>query len=177
MFISYGIYIFFLLFYFSSEETQLVVSDLNISWLTRKQIGYILIISMFLFIISLYYYLNDNTFFKQHIVNEFIYFIVFLILFNMSSLIVGFALYFVFWHSLPSLQEQQKFLYKNMGFKGFKLYFYDSWKYWFISVIGLIVFSVFLYDYKNLLSILFAFVAAITFPHVVIMHQMFSGKK
>lgn len=176
LFFSYGIYIFFLLFYIDYNNTQLVVNDISNFWFSKLQILYITLTSFLFCIISLFLNAKDNFVFKQILANEILYLCVYLIIFCFSNLIVSFAIYFVFWHSLPSLSNQQDFLYSKTGFKGIVLYFIDSWKYWLISIIGLVIFWMFLKEDKNLYSVFFAFVAAITFPHVVVMHRMFSRK-
>lgn len=176
LFISYGSYIFFLLFFIEYEMTQSIVADINSFWFSKNTVGLVLAISSSGFIISLFMLPNHRDKRLKVLGMEFLYLGVYLIMFTISSLMVGFALYFVFLHSLPSLKAQQLFLYKNSGFLGFKNYFFDSWKYWLLSIIGLIIFYNFLYDSKEIYSILFAFVAAITFPHVLIMERMMSKK-
>ncbi len=176
-YLTYGLYIFFILFYVEFEATETIVKDINSRWFSSVGVGYVLIASFFGFIVSLFFAFKKKKAFIKLLGNEFICLVVYLVMFNMSSLIVGFALYFVFWHSLPSLREQQQFLYKDVSFKGFVNYFKDSWKYWLISLVGLIVFMIFFYDMKNIYSILFAFVAAITFPHIIIMQRMFLNQK
>ena len=176
-YLAYGLYVFFLLFYVQFETTESIVKDMNASWFSRISVGYILTVSFFGFIASIFFVFKKKKFYFRLLGNELIYFGVYLLMFNMSSLIIGFALYFVFWHSLPSLKVQQEFLYKDRSFTGFVNYFKDSWKYWLLSLIGLFLFMIFFYDMKNIYSILFAFVAAITFPHVVIMQRMFLKKK
>lgn len=175
LFLNYGIYIFFLLFFIEFDATKSIVNDINSAWFTKKEIGIIVLLSIFVYLSSLYLYVKNTKSFIKLMRNEFIYFVVFLAIFYFSSLLVGFAIYFVFWHSLPSLRNQQDFLYSKTGFQGLVLYFIDSWRYWLISLIGLGIFWFFLKDEKNVYSVLFAFVAAITFPHVVIMHGMFKN--
>ena len=90
-----------------------------------------------------------------------------------STLIMGFALYFVLWHSLPSIKDQMQFLYGSQRKEAMLSYFKSSWPYWAISVMGLLVFVFFFEDQHQFLeTFLISFLAAVTFPHVVVMHRM-----
>jgi Brp/Blh family beta-carotene 15,15'-monooxygenase len=97
------------------------------------------------------------------------------ILFWTTNLIVSFGTYFIIWHSLPSLQDQILVLYNKPN--AYSTYIKDAFPYWMISILGLSLFSVY-NDYMGLnpLALFFAFLAAITFPHVLVifgLHQKF----
>jgi len=102
-----------------------------------------------------------------------IYLILFTALFAISDVVWGFASYFVLWHSLPSLKDQVNSLYGTFNFKNFLSYFKKAFPYWLASIIGMLVVVWLFKDSKNFLSLLFAFIAAITFPHVFIMRKLF----
>lgn len=90
-----------------------------------------------------------------------------------STLIMGFALYFVLWHSLPSIKDQMQFLYGSQEKEALVRYFKSSWPYWAVSLLGLFVFVFFFKDQHEFLeTFLISFLAAVTFPHVVVMHRM-----
>jgi beta-carotene 15,15'-dioxygenase len=84
--------------------------------------------------------------------------LVFAVIFKVGSLIWGFALYFIFWHSIPSLNDQIRFIYGNYSFNNFKLYLKSALAYWLISLLGIVIVS---------------FLAAITFPHAYVILKMF----
>jgi Brp/Blh family beta-carotene 15,15'-monooxygenase len=86
---------------------------------------------------------------------------------------MAFGIYFVFWHSIPSIIEQSEFIFGSSDLKSFKNYFKNAVIYWIISLFGLLILYYFLKDYQNLLvSIFFSFLAAITFPHTLVIFKM-----
>jgi Brp/Blh family beta-carotene 15,15'-monooxygenase len=100
------------------------------------------------------------------------------LLFYKGTLLFGFGLYFVLWHSLPSLSSQVNYLYEKKISKSYKEYFKSAFFYWILALVGLIVFYFFGVLPKNqYLSVFFSFLAAITFPHVVVMGLMFESHK
>ncbi|MGY8916478.1 MAG: Brp/Blh family beta-carotene 15,15'-dioxygenase, partial [Flavobacteriales bacterium] len=93
--------------------------------------------------------------------------------FKTASLLWSFAIYFILWHSLPSLVDQIRFLYGGVTKKNIILYLKTSFVYWAISVIGLALFFLFFGgDSDTFLSFFFSFLAAITFPHVLVMTRL-----
>lgn len=173
---AYGLFILFLLFHFHEKEviatlygiTNIEFTFINITLLLQI-IGTILAA---LFI----YYCKTSKAFRKNIAVELLFLVLFAILFKVGSLIWGFAVYFIFWHSIPSLVEQIKFLYGEVSATNSKAYLKDAFIYWFISIVGIVVLYFLLKDYKIFDSIFFSFLAAITFPHVVVIERMFSIK-
>lgn len=169
----YGLIILFLVFSFHDNEVQkiiLAITNLEVPLysflLVLKIIGFSLIA------ISIFVYLKFEAF-KNYIIQELFYVIVFTILFKVSSLIWGFALYFIFWHSIPSIIDQMKFLFGAVNFKNFKIYFRSAFVYWIVSLAG-IAFLYFIFkDQKIFNALFFSFLASITFPHVVVILKMF----
>ena len=83
------------------------------------------------------------------------------------------GIYFVFWHSIPSILEQSRYIYGKSDFKSIISYLKNAFVYWLISLIGLFIIYFFMKDFQNLLiSIFFSFLAAITFPHAVIIFRI-----
>lgn len=92
------------------------------------------------------------------------------LLFRESPLVWGFSVYFVLWHSLPSLRQQAGWLHGETGWTGIRAYFATAWPYWALALIGLAVMWYVGSRYaEQLLTILVYFLACITFPHVVVM--------
>jgi Brp/Blh family beta-carotene 15,15'-monooxygenase len=102
--------------------------------------------------------------------------LVFAIIFKASSLIWGFALYFILWHSIPSIIEQMNFLYSNLSIQNFISYCKSAAVYWVISIVGIILLYLLLKDKKLFNAIFFSFLAAITFPHVIVITKIFNKK-
>jgi Brp/Blh family beta-carotene 15,15'-monooxygenase len=122
------------------------------------------------------YNFYSSKLFQQNLAVELLYLVVFTILFKVGSLIWAFAIYFIFWHSIPSLLDQTKFLFGVVSISNFKRYCKSAFLYWLISIVGIIILYFILKDYKIFDSIFFSFLAAITFPHVFVIERMFHIK-
>ncbi|WP_309608135.1 Brp/Blh family beta-carotene 15,15'-dioxygenase [Flavobacterium sp.] len=172
----YGTFILFLLFYFHQTEVQTVVTEittipLNIAIITN---GF-KILSITLFIFFLYLYIKHIRI-RNQLLLEIFYLIVFGIIFFSSSLIWGFAIFFIIWHSIPSMIDQIKFLYQEVTLKSFKLYFKSAFLYWIVSLFGIAILYLLFNDEKIFNALFFSFLASITFPHVLVILKMFNKK-
>lgn len=173
----YGFVILLLLFNFHSDEVQNVILNIaNIS-IPIAYFSVMLQASSVTFIgLSAYLFWKSEKI-GNKLILEFFYLILFAILFKSSSLIWGFAIYFILWHSIPSIIDQIKFLNGSFSMKYFIEYCRAAAVYWFISILG-IVFIYYLCRGERLFNALFfSFLAAITFPHAVVITEMFRGKK
>jgi len=173
---NYGIFILLLLFVFHIEEVEQIIfsiTNINITF-----INFLFLLEIFGFTLSLFfiYYYYKSIQFQKKIIEELLYLIVFTILFKVGSLIWGFALYFILWHSIPSLNNQIRFLYGNYSFDNFKLYFKSAYIYWLISLLGIVVLYLVFRDVKIFDALFFSFLAAITFPHAWVILKMFKNK-
>lgn len=168
----YGMVIFSLLFYLNAQDTSAVIYDLTGFFLKKNTYLYILIISSSLIlIIGTYNFIRNEI--SIHLGEELFLLILFFIIFKMASLIWAFSIYFIFWHSLPSLKDQIGLLYGKFSMNNVKLYTKESIIYWVIAIIGLgLVLFIFRSDQNLFLSLFFAFLAAITLPHVFVMHKV-----
>ena len=91
----------------------------------------------------------------------------------MAALLWAFAIYFIVWHSIPSLIDQTKALYGESSKMNFINYIKSSIIYWLISIVGVIILYVLtIYFQINFITIFFAFLAAITVPHVIVMYLL-----
>ena len=172
----YGTFILFLLFYFHQMEVQRIVTEItaipmNIFLIT---IGF-RILSATLFLLFLYLYIKNPKIRNQLLLETF-YLIVFAIIFFNSSLIWAFAIYFIIWHSIPSIINQVGFLYGNCSKNYLLKYLKSAALYWILSIAGLFIFYFNFKDLKLFNSLFFSFLAAITFPHVLVILNMFKGK-
>lgn len=171
---SYGFLILTSLFYFNTQEVTEIIFKIAQIDLQQSLFPTILIISLVIYIalalvILKYFTLTPTMLFEQSF-----YIVVLCIIFKVASLFLGFAIYFIFWHSIPSLYDQIKFLYGSYSIANFKKYFKSAFFYWLISLIG--VFCLY-YISKDLLifdALFFSFLASITFPHFIIMLKMYN---
>jgi len=172
-FLFYGLLVLFLLLSLNSKEVILIVEDMT-GLLIADQFLKIVLFTSVLGSIGLFIFLSKtNPKLKSSLFPNVIYLILFMALFAVSNVVWGFASYFVLWHSIPSLKDQVNSLYGTFNFKNFLSYFKKAFPYWLASIIGMLVVVWLFKDSKNFLSLLFAFIAAITFPHVFIMRKLF----
>jgi Brp/Blh family beta-carotene 15,15'-monooxygenase len=131
-----------------------------------------LVISILLLITTYIVTLYHNEV-KKNILEQLFYLVVLMVIFKSSSLIWGFAIYFIFWHSIPSLHDQIIFLYGNYSLDHFKKYVKTAFWYWVLSIIGITVLYVLAKDLVIFDALFFSFLASITFPHALVILKMF----
>lgn len=173
----YGLLVLFLLFVFHSAEVQKIV--FAITGISVPPLYYLLILKFLIptyLVISFYLYFRYEAF-KKVVFTELFYLILYAILFKVSTLIWGFALYFILWHSIPSIIDQIKFLYGKVSLSHFKLYFKAAFIYWLASLAGILLLYLLFRDEKIFNALFFSFLASITFPHVVVIQRMFGKNK
>jgi len=173
----YGFVILFLLFIFHTNEVQsiiLSIADINIPipyFLLMLQVSATIYIGL-----SAYFYWKLEKI-RNKILLEFFYLLLFTIIFKSSSLIWGFAIYHVLWHSIPSTIDQIKFLNGSFSIKYFIDYCRSAGIYWLVSITAIALIFFTLQEEQIFIALFFSFLAAITFPHAVVITRMFRGKK
>lgn len=176
-FTCYGLLVLQLLFVLNAEDVIEVIYAISKTTINYKSIVIVTYVSAGLFLVMSAYIFIKNKTFKTVLLKEVFFLLIFTIIFKVSSLIWGFAIYFIFWHSIPSLVEQVTFLHKEVNKNTVLKYFKTAFPYWMISVIG--VFGVYLI-FKNdsaFYAIFFSFIAAVTFPHTLVINKLFKSKK
>lgn len=173
----YGFVILLLLFNFHSGEVQNIILNIaNIS-IPSQSLFLLLQISGIAFIGLSAYLFWKSEIIRNKLLLEFFYLVLFAILFKSSSLIWGFAIYFVLWHSIPSIIDQIKFLNGSFSMKYFIAYCRAAGIYWFISILGITLIYYLCKGEQLFNALFFSFLAAITFPHAAVITEMFRGKK
>lgn len=168
---AYGLMIILVLLYIHSQESLLIINDLLDSKLVEEVLLYPLIASVIILILSFLKFWHQFP--LREILKELFYLLLIFTVFSTSNLIWGFAIYFILWHSVPSIYNQICYLEGAVNSTTVKNYMKDSLLYWIAALIFLGVLYYFLSDYTSLfLSIIIAFLGGITFPHVVVMHQL-----
>ena len=171
----YGACIFSVLFFFHRAEVQQVVEAITSYRLPSDWFYWALTGSTTLFIILLIG-LSEN---RKYFLFECLLLLAFALFFSYTSLILAFGFYFVVWHSFPSLKSQFEFLYRSTNkVQQILSYIEESIIYWVAAIMclaGVYLWIDFSADY--FLPLFFTFLAAITFPHVLVMHWMFRDKK
>jgi Brp/Blh family beta-carotene 15,15'-monooxygenase len=173
----YGFFILMLLFTFHTDEVQDIIFNITKTIIPFSYFALSLQISAIFFIATSAYFYWKSKKIRKKLLLEFFYLLLFTIIFRSSSLIWGFAIYFVIWHSIPSIIDQIKFLNGSYSLKYFIAYCREAGVYWLISIIGIMLLY-FLFKEERLFNALFfSFLAAITFPHTLVITRMLSGKK
>ena len=167
---TYGLFLFSFLFWSNNSFVSEIIYDITAINIDAVIYDYLLYIStlglIFLGII------NFKPLSDQLIVQSFLLVLLSVIFYN-SNLLLAFGIYFVFWHSIPSIIEQSDYIYGYSNLKSFINYLKSALIYWIISLFGLLVLYSLLKDYQSLLlSIFFSFLAAITFPHTLVIFKI-----
>ena len=167
---SYGMVVFFLLFNAHSTLVSEIIADISGFWINAsvlKALLYVFTAITLLLYIMRYYSKFDGSFKARQL----FYLLVFFVVFNSTTLLWAFAIYFIFWHSLPSLLDQMNFLYGRRDYKGFVMFVKSSWLYWTMAVLSLGIYFLIIQHYYSLeLSLFFAFLTALTIPHIFLMY-------
>lgn len=171
-FLSYGSFILLILFKLHAEMVLDVVKKITSYQLDPIFFTYALWVCGILFgiqlLIATILKKVQTNFFK-----ELFFLLVFYVVFSTASLMWSFAIYFILWHSLPSIADQIVFLYGYLNKKTIFKYFKSSFVYWLVAALtsGLLLY-IFKEDMETSLSFFLYFLAAITFPHVFVISQL-----
>lgn len=166
---TYGLSIIMALLYLNSTYSLSIIHDLihrTITLSYLKWTFYILAVTTLLLGIIV---LNKVAI--THYLKEILYLIVIYIIFASSSLIWGFTIYFILWHSIPSIYHQIDHLQGAVNKRAIIQYVKSSILFWITALLFLGVLYYFLNEKTVLfLSVIVAFLGGITFPHVFVMH-------
>ena len=165
LYTSYGSIILGLLFSLQWLDTHVIIYEISELFISKKAIElYFYVAFTTFFIISLYYKNLRKILWIETILIIFLGFF-----FSRASLLLSFSVYFVFWHSIPSILDQLNFLYQKDNTRKMK-YFLSSLPYWIMSILGLFGFYFYFHTKpETFLPLFFSFLAAITFPHTIVM--------
>ena len=171
--LNYGMFILLLLFKFHIPEVQTIIQNITSHLIPITVFKISLFIASLVLLIQSIWLINRSNYFAKNAVLQILFLIVFAIIFKVGSLIWGFTIYFIMWHSLPSLNDQIKFLYGSYSLKNFISYLKSALVYWVLSLLGIMILYYLLKDETIFEAIFFSFLAAITFPHVWVISKMF----
>jgi Brp/Blh family beta-carotene 15,15'-monooxygenase len=174
---SYGLVVLALILSLNNNEVSIIIQEIIGNELHAYVYNYVLLGSFVVCVAVAIKYYFDKTLSLKLIANELLLLFVFLVVFKISNLIWSFAIYFILWHSIPSILEQLDYLYKDVSWNSFIKYIKKSFLAWLISIVGI---STLLYlfkdDKKVFLPIIFSFLGAITFAHSFVISKMFKKK-
>lgn len=173
---TYGLFIFMLLFKFHASEVEKIIFEISKFQISPTLIPYSFNSIGLLFLLVVGYSYFKFEILRTKILTELFYLLIFTVIFKASSLIWGFALYFILWHSIPSIIEQMNFLYGKFSIQNFISYCKSALIYWTLSIIGIVSLYYIFKDQELFNAIFFSFLAAITFPHVIVITKIFNKK-
>lgn len=170
---AFGFMLFALLFFTHKSQTANIIFEI-----TQEQSPGYLFNRFLMFasgIFTMFLIINYKQI-KPQLFIQAIGFLSLLLLFSQTSLLWSFSVYFVLWHSLPSLKEQATVLHSHDS-SPIRSYVKSAIPYWLLSLIGLTAAILFVdNEIISLTSLFFAFLAAITIPHVIaifLMHKKY----
>lgn len=176
-YLLYGLLVLQILFFLNQEEVKVIVNSIISQTIPDHLIWYSFIYNVVAIILLSFYMFFKSNAFKKILLIEIFYLIVFTIIFKVSTLIWGFTIYFIFWHSIPSLFEQVVFIYGDFSKKNLLSYCKKAFPYWIISLIGITVAYFIFKNTKIFNAVFFSFIASVTLPHALIINKMFGKKK
>ena len=166
----FGSLIFLILFTINSDEVSDVIFEITSFYVPEKIYLTSLIITT---IINLVFIILNYRILKAQLFHQFILFVLMLVVFSFFELLPAFAVYFVFFHSIPSIIEQAEYLFEDSSVKSFKKFIIKGFAYWLLAILFLFFLYLFIKDKIDFsLGIFFSFLAAITFPHVLVIYKM-----
>ena len=172
--VSHGIILFTIIFMNNIDIVNNVFLSFKINFLNSKTLNVILITASILYISTLVF----NQYLTSFIFSEVLFFVLFYFLSLNSTLILCFSVYFIFFHSILSIKDQVKYIYGSNDYSSLKRYLLNSMPYFILALIFLILFYNYAeIDNSDLLPIIFTFLAAITFPHVIVIEKMYRSMK
>lgn len=170
---SYGLLILSALFYFNIDETQKIINKITHVTIIESQFLLIFLAATLLYVVlSILILIRKNELLVSFIEQSF-YILILCVIFKVANLILGFAIYFILWHSIPSLHDQIKFLYGSYNIENFKKYFKSAFWYWIISLFGIFILYFISKDMVIFDALFFSFLASITFPHFIVILKMY----
>ena len=165
----YGALVFFMIFTLKYDDVVFIINEisgytLNYEFFFSTSIGLGIILIVWALLIEQL---------RIHFIKECIILLLLGFIFYVNSLLFAFAFYFVVWHSLPSLKEQLIYLYGNLNLNSFLKYLKGSIIYWIASLISLLlVYNYMDFEADYFMPLFFSFLAAITFPHTLVIGIM-----
>lgn len=174
----YGGFLITLLLSLNFTASQEIIYEITNSMVPLKVFQVVLIFCSILLILLGGFLYKRRLGVSERLWRELLILAILAAIFEFSNIIWGFAIYFIIWHSIPSIRSQVLYLFNDTSNRSFYKYFKMSFFYWFFSICAfLILIFVFQNQKKLLLSILFPFIAALTFPHAFVIKAMFNKKK
>ncbi|MFN3996222.1 Brp/Blh family beta-carotene 15,15'-dioxygenase [Algoriphagus sp.] len=166
LYVSRGGYFLFAILLGDWEATKLILSPLvNLEYLNNSRL---FVLGAFLFSTLLAQNLFGPKFGKKHILEL----VILGPILYLSPLLIGFVVYFGFWHALPSMMTEYKFLRSFKAYDSFKKFAIQLLPFSLISFVGIgliLFFGLEFLDNTQLILLFFVLISLISFPHIFYM--------
>lgn len=176
-YLFYGMLVLTLLFILNSDNVIEVIAAITSVTFNYDHLLIAFFFTLAAFIICVVNILIKHIEYQSIILKESFLLLVLVIIFKVSSLIWAFAIYFIFWHSIPSVFQQVQFIYGTFDKSNLWKYCKNAFPYWIISLIGITIVYFLFKDNTIFYASFFSFIAAVTFPHALVITKMFNNKK
>ncbi len=100
---------------------------------------------------------------------------VLLLVFAFTPVLLGFAIYFVCWHSMSSVMDQIQFFQKRKGEYTLRKYLFDTLPFTLLALMGMAALFWAQYAFLGTMQIglLFIFISIVTLPHMILIDQLY----
>ena len=167
----FGLLIFSVLFLFNKSDVSNIIFEITKIYIPENIYSAGIIFSS---IFTLLLIILNYQILKKQLLHQLALLVVMLLVFFTYELLPAFAIYFVFFHSIPSIIEQSDYLFgDSTKAENFKKFLLKGAVYWLLAIVFLFVMYLILKNNIDFsLAIFFSFLAAITFPHVLVIYKM-----
>ena len=161
-----------MLFYAALPEVNTIMMELSNVEFSYDQIKYTLIVSLLFFMILNVFILWKKKILLPEFLKELFFLALLSLVFKTSSLILSFAIYFIFWHSIPSIIHQIFFISGDFTKKTVLFYVKKALFYWLLSVVGLLILYFFIPQINLFSTVIFVILLSVTAPHIWVVYKM-----
>ena len=167
----FGLLIFSVLFLFNKSDVSNIIFEITKIYIPENIYSAVIIFSS---LCTLLLIILNYQILKKQLLHQLALVVVMLLVFFTYELLPAFAIYFVFFHSIPSIIEQSDYLFgDSTKAENFKKFLLKGAVYWLLAIVFLVVMYLILKNNIDFsLAIFFSFLAAITFPHVLVIYKM-----
>lgn len=173
--LTLGLLIFNIIFYFKIEKVEQIISSILNFSIDLSLLKYSLIVLFILFLLISLYFLRKKYYSNNNFIFSFFILALFLVIVMLSDLMWGFAIYFIIWHTIPSIKSQILFLYNEFNMLNLIKYIKKAFIYWILAMVFLYIFFLYLSKSKMFDTAFFSFLNAITIPHAILIHKMLNS--
>ena len=153
------------------------IGSLSISYPIIKLLPRTLLI---LNIWALFYFFSENQISKRALVLQLLGLMLLMVTFYTLPLILGFTVYFVFWHSVGSMIDQVKFIRKKSINFSWLSYFKNALPFTIIAVLFIVFCFLGNYYFQlgfTVIQVFFVILSLFTLPHIILIEQIYAIPK